>query len=95
MPWPLPKKIAFRFLFTYLILYCIQLPPTWLWNNLVPQLAKLLGLTVFGNMKGSGDTTFHYVQVLCFLLIAATVTLIWSIVEEPGIIACISASASS
>jgi hypothetical protein len=46
-------------------------------------------------MNGSGDTTFHYVQVLGFLLIAATVTLIWSIVEEPGIIACISASASS
>jgi uncharacterized membrane protein YphA (DoxX/SURF4 family) len=33
-------------------------------------------------MKGSGDTTFHYVQVLCFLLIAATVTLIWSIVDR-------------
>ncbi len=76
MRWSLLKKIAFRWLFAYLILYCVQLPPTWLWNRVVPWAGELLGVEAIHQFNGSGDTTFHYVQVLCFVLMALAATLV-------------------
>src|SRR5437870_9591996 len=81
MQWPLTKKIGFRFLFSYLVLYCIQLPHSWLWNRLVPWIGKQLGVNATFRMNGSGDTTYHYVQVLCLILLASTATLVWSIAD--------------
>ncbi len=81
MRWPHLKKIAFRWLFAYLMLYCIQLPPAWLWNRFVPWAGKLLGVDATYRFNGSGDTTFHYVQVLCFVLMALAVTLVWSLAD--------------
>lgn len=79
MQWPHLEKIAFRWLFAYLMLYCIQLPPTWLWNRLVPWAGELLGVDAAYRFNGSGDTTFHYVQVLCFVLMALAAALVWSL----------------
>lgn len=94
--WSLPRRIAFRFAFAYLILYGLQsflnvLPgTTWLaeapdkllWHRLVPWVGKHVlclrtDITVFAN--GSGDTTFNYVQLLCYVALAAAVTLAWSL----------------
>ena len=63
------------------MLYCIQLPPAWLWNWFVPWAGKLLGVDTTYRFNGSGDTTFHYVQVLCFVLLALTATLVWSLAD--------------
>ena len=81
MQWPHLKKIAFRWLFAYLLLYCIQLPPDWLWNRLVPWMGNILGVDATWRFNGSGDTTFHYVQVLCFVLTALAVALVWSLAD--------------
>lgn len=81
MQWPHLKKIAFRWLFAYLMLYCIQLPPDWLWNRFVPWMGKLLGVDATWRFNGSGDTTFHYVQVLCFVLTALVAALVWSLAD--------------
>lgn len=81
MRWPHLKKIAFRWLFVYLMLYCIQLPPDWLWNRFVPWMGKLLGVDATYRFNGSGDTTFHYVQVLCFVLMALATALVWSLAD--------------
>lgn len=79
MQWPHLKKIAFRWLFAYLMLYLIQLPPDWLWNRLVPWTGELLGVDATWRLNGSGDTTFHYVQFLCFVMMALAAALVWSL----------------
>lgn len=55
-----------------------------MWHLFIPWVgANFLHLakpiTIFPN--GSGDTTFNYVQILCYLTIAAAGTLIWSIID--------------
>ncbi len=97
-PWSLPQRIAFRFAFAYLVLYSLPFPLTeppeteklgagydWLWHKAVVWFgAHVLHLaapiTIFTN--GSGDTTYNWVQVLCFALVALTATVAWSIVDR-------------
>jgi hypothetical protein len=81
MQWPLLKKVVFRFLFVYLVLYCVQVPPAWLWNRLVPRVGEFFGLIAVARFNGSGDTAYHYVQVFCFVLIAACTALVWSFAD--------------
>lgn len=100
--WHIAKRIAFRFVFTYLVLYTIPFPIEYLpftttliqkyndlWQAIVPWVGKHVlrlsyDITVFPN--GSGDTTYNYVQALCFLAIAALATTIWSALDRrrPG-----------
>jgi len=71
MEWSLPKRVAFRFLFLYLSLYCFLF-----W---VPMEA-LWGLAdISYRSNGSGDTIYHYFQVLGIFLAAFTGTVIWSL----------------
>jgi hypothetical protein len=56
-----------------------------LWHHFVPWVGKYIlhlaaPITVFSN--GSGDTTYDYVLVLCFLAISATATLVWSLLDS-------------
>jgi hypothetical protein len=96
--WNLGLKIAFRFAFCYFVLYCFPFPVgalpytqklgNWyelLWHKLVPWVAQhwlrlAQPITVFSN--GSGDTTYDYVKVLCFLVIAAVVAIAWSVLDR-------------
>src|SRR6202035_958409 len=51
-----------------------------LWNALVPWVGRHLfhaDASVLPN--GSGDTTYNYVQVFCFLAIASIATVVWTI----------------
>ncbi|MFO0981276.1 MAG: hypothetical protein U1E76_05890 [Planctomycetota bacterium] len=93
--WSWPKRALFRFVFAYLVLYNFPFPLAYLpgtdqlsawyrqaWYRLVPWVGKHLlhlrqDITVFPN--GSGDTTYNYVEVLCFAAIAAVATVMWSI----------------
>ena len=88
--WSLSLRIAFRFAFTYFLLYCAPFPLTWIpyadqtgqwvdgfWHAVVPWVAAHVlhlphRITIFEN--GSGDTTYNWLQVVCFLAIAATAT---------------------
>lgn len=96
--WSLAKRIAFRFAFAYFVLYIIPFPAgslpftsaivekyDKLWQAIVPWMGKHVlrlsyDITVFTN--GSGDTTYNYVQVLCFLTLAVLATVIWSALDR-------------
>jgi hypothetical protein len=96
--WRLGTRIAFRFAFAYLVLYIFPFPlgtlpyTAWpaqkyqtLWDKVVPWVGKHvlhLGYSVAIAFTGSGDRTYDYIQVLCFLLLAAFVTVVWSLVDR-------------
>jgi len=96
--WGLGTRVIFRFFFAYFFLYVLPFPFGWiahtdylagkyrnLWHAVVPWVGQHLlhlsyPITVFSN--GSGDTTYDYVQVLCFLVLAITATAVWSVVDR-------------
>ena len=95
--WSPGKRILFRFVFCYLVLYQLPFPLKiipWageilnqpykdLWNRLVPWAGKhLLGLNITIRPAGSGDTTYNYVQILCFLILAAVATVVWTVLDR-------------
>lgn len=98
--WGLAKRILFRFTFAYLVLYNLPFPLSafpWAqklneayeagWKAFVPWVGKqLFGLDITVFPRGSGDTTFNYVQLFCMLVMAAVVTLVWSLLDRkrPG-----------
>jgi hypothetical protein len=56
-----------------------------LWHHVVPWVGKHIlhlatPITIFSN--GSGDTTYDYVLVLCFLTISAIGALVWSFLDR-------------
>ena len=94
--WSLASRILFRFVFIYFLLYAIPYPWSFLpygeqlfwphtaiWNWAVPWVGEHVfdvKITVLPN--GSGDTTYNYVQVFCFLMLAGIGTLIWSLLDR-------------
>jgi hypothetical protein len=95
--WSPAKRVLFRFAFSYLVLYNLPFPLhripwagpiltqpyTGLWNGLVPWVGKhLFGIHVKIPIGGSGDTTYNYVQVLCFLILAAVTTAVWTVLDR-------------
>jgi len=95
--WGPIKRVLFRFAFSYLVLYNLPFPLhriPWagpiitqpykdLWNWLVPWAGKhLLGINIKVRTVGSGDTTYNYVQLLCFLIIAAVTTAVWTVLDR-------------
>lgn len=90
--WSSRKRMIFRFVFIYLILYNFPFPLDFIpfigekysefWHIIVPWVGKHLlhlsyDITVFTN--GSGDTTYDYVLVLCYLILTGVGILIWSL----------------
>jgi uncharacterized membrane protein YphA (DoxX/SURF4 family) len=96
--WSLSLRIAFRFAFAYFLLYCAPFPLMWIpyadqtgewvdsfWHTVVPWVAAHVlhlprPITIFEN--GSGDTTYNWVQVGCFLAIATLATVLWSLLDR-------------
>ena len=74
MEWSLPKRVAFRFLFLYLSLYCFLfwVPMEALWG--------LVDISFRSN--GSGDTIYHYFQVLGIFLAALIGAAVWSAADR-------------
>lgn len=95
-PWPFLERIAFRFAFAYLVLYNFPFPfnvMSWFetassgYDELWQRIVRPVGKAVFGAdtsvlPNGSGDTTFNYVQVFCFAVLALIATLIWSLLDR-------------
>jgi uncharacterized membrane protein YphA (DoxX/SURF4 family) len=96
--WSPAKKFGFRFLFSYFILYVYPRPIGSLgfevkysnplrdmWHVVVPWVGvNWLHLTGPVNevATGSGDQLYDYVQVLCVLMFAAVIAVIWSWVDS-------------
>lgn len=96
--WNMATRISFRFLFAYFVAYSFPFPLSeipgsdylvnkyvHMWQAIEVWTGKHIlhlsyPITVFAN--GSGDTTSDYVQAMCFLVLAATVCLIWSVLDR-------------
>ena len=93
--WNWAQRISFRFAFSYLVIYNFPFPlyyiplldriSGWYFQfiyALVPWVGKHLfhlNITVMPN--GSGDTTFNYVQIFCYLVFAVVATLLWTLFD--------------
>jgi uncharacterized membrane protein YphA (DoxX/SURF4 family) len=94
--WSPVKRLLFRFAFVYLVLYSFPFPLYYIpyagmagmwtfqmWNKLVPWVGQqVFGVAITVQPNGSGDTTYNYVQVFCYFVIAAAVTLVWSLIDR-------------
>jgi hypothetical protein len=97
-PWTLAQRLGFRFALVYVLLYTfpspldvipwvenIGTPYEALWRRVVPwvgahvlRLPQPISLTP----SGSGDKLFDWVLVLTLLVIAASVAIVWTIVDR-------------
>jgi hypothetical protein len=93
--WGAAKRLLFRFGFVYLLLYNLPFPLSMLpgralskayeglWAPLVHGVGKrLFHVDITVRPNGSGDTTFNYVQVFCFLVLAAAAALVWTLLDR-------------
>ena len=91
--WPLWKRIGFRFLFVYFIVYLFPFPFDYVpyvgdslgagWSAIWRALARpfVHGVAATGP-NGSGDGIWGYARVITFAAIAALATLIWSVLDR-------------
>ncbi len=96
--WRLSTRIAFRFVFSYFILYIFpgavgalgaDMPNNdayrRMWHMIVPWVGQNL-LHLQGDMReianGSGDQLYDYILLLCLVVVAAIATAIWSWVDR-------------
>jgi uncharacterized membrane protein YphA (DoxX/SURF4 family) len=97
--WSLARRVAFRFVFCYLVLYnfpglLFALPIPGMgtlfeaYSRLCDTVVAWTGTHVLHlsheveslrGKTGSGDTTYAYVQILCFAAFAAIVALVWTL----------------
>jgi hypothetical protein len=90
--WGPLKRLLFRFSFVYLVLYCFPFPLNVIpygevlmkpYDSLWDPVVSWTGWIVFkvdaDNMhNGSGDTTYDYVRVFCYHVLAALAALVWT-----------------
>ncbi|HET9225635.1 MAG TPA: hypothetical protein VFR31_03145, partial [Thermoanaerobaculia bacterium] len=91
------QRALFRFVFCYLVLYNFPFPldkiPVYgqildegymeIWQAVVPWVGEhLLGMQIRFRASGSGDSTYSYVLLLCFLILALTATVIWTLLDR-------------
>ncbi len=94
-PWSPARRIGFRWLFVYVVLYMLQPSPLdWvapalaapysaLWERIVKAVGRhVLGLQITVLPNSSGDTTYNYVQVLCYAVLAGLVALAWTLADR-------------
>jgi hypothetical protein len=95
--WGPVKRILFRFLFVYAVLYTfpfplniipfygeiIEQPYTDLWNAAVPWVGeRVFGVEVRHRPLGSGDTTYNYVQLFCYLILTLAAVAVWTVLDR-------------
>jgi len=96
--WPFLQKIAFRFVFIYLILYIS--PWNWIgfipvagiitepYNKLEEMAVQAANRHIFHHYKalvlpnGSGDTSYNWTQIGLLLILAAAGCMIWSALDR-------------
>lgn len=105
--WRIAKRVVFRFVFVYLILYgspFLLFPLAVisrlssllsekffaLWQTPVMQpVISWVGKNILGisydftlSNIGSGDQTYYWVQIFCYLVFAALITLVWTLLDR-------------
>ena len=79
MQWSHLNRIAFRWLFVYVVLFCLPVPPTLPRRWFVEWTGKLMGVDAAMRFTGKGDTAIHYIQALRIAVLAVAATLVWSL----------------
>lgn len=94
--WSLARRVAFRFIFCYFVLYDFPSPLdavpdigpfaefiTNTWAKLVQPVAEaIFGVSADVLPNGSGDTTFNYVQIFVIAVLALIATMAWSFLDR-------------
>jgi len=94
--WSPATRLLFRFGFSYFVLYnfpfpldyipyvdAVVMPYYQMWKLLVPWVgSRLFHVDATTLPNGSGDTTWGYVQVFCYLVIALLAAAVWSILDR-------------
>ena len=89
--WTPAQRVLFRFTFAYLVLYIFPFPVDGdpngmyanLWHKLVPWVGKqVFHVEITVRPNGSGDTTYNYVQVFCFAVMAAVAAAAWTLLDR-------------
>jgi uncharacterized membrane protein YphA (DoxX/SURF4 family) len=96
-PWSPGTRIAFRFAFVYLVLYNLPFPlgtiytdalAQWYakpWDALVCWVGRSvlhLGVEISTTETGSGDRTYDYVLMLCFVVLSVAGAGLWSLLDR-------------
>lgn len=97
-PWSWGQKISFRFLGSFFLLLTFPFPLYFIpysykvlfkyyyqfWEWLTIQTGKYLLLIpeLKNTSTGSGDTTYDWVHIFTLLLVAALITLVWTILDQ-------------
>src|SRR5215204_5330096 len=83
--WSLIGRVLFRFAFAYMLIFnlfggnsLLRL----LWDPIVLWLGDVVfGVTITVRQLGSGDTTWNYVQLFGFVILASFATAVWSLLD--------------
>lgn len=95
-PWSPAGRFGFRFLFAYLLLYLFPFPLSFIpgsehvfgpYSTFVDSIVDRVGRAVFHVVitvepNGSGDTTYNYVQLVCWVILALTAAIAWTILDH-------------
>jgi hypothetical protein len=93
-PWPLVKRILFRFAGAFFVLINFPFPFDFIPSERLTPIfqkisdapvhlaARMLHVSVDIRPNGSGDTTYNWVNLLCIFVIAILITIVWSIVDR-------------
>lgn len=95
--WSAPKRFAFLFWFIYLVLYIFPAPIGYVpvvgaevnraWTEakravVVPVGRKVFGVDITIFPGGSGDTTYNYVEVFVFAVVALIGAAVWTVADR-------------
>lgn len=95
--WGPVRRALFRFLFSYLVLYNFPFPlsvlPVYgeilkqsymeIWKVVAPWVGEhVFGVKVLPRASGSGDTTYGYVILFCYLILALSATAVWTLLDS-------------
>jgi hypothetical protein len=93
-PWPLAKRILFRFAAAFFVLINFPFPFDFIPSETLTPFfqkisdvpvhlaARMLHVSVDIRPNGSGDTTYNWVNLLCVFIIAIVITIVWSILDR-------------
>jgi hypothetical protein len=93
-PWPLLKRVLFRFAVAFFVLINFPFPFDFIPIDALEPIfqkisdapvhlaARILHVSVDIRPNTSGDTTYNWVSLLCVFLIAIVVTIVWSILDR-------------
>jgi len=93
-PWPLAKRILFRFAVPFFVLINFPFPFDFIPSETLTRVlqkisdvpvefaARMLHVSIDVRPNGSGDTTWNYVNLLCVFVISIAIAIIWSILDR-------------